>query len=102
MANLGAIASGVVGALGTSLLFGTALALAAWLLSITLLRRARPAVIAALWTVVLLKFLVPVGPGATYSLASVVDGLVRDPAVAEPVVVTAPPAGARLAPEAAA
>ena len=101
MADIGAISGDVVGALGTSLLFGTALAVAAWLLAITLLRRARPAVIAALWTVVLLKFLVPVGPGATYSLASLVDKLTSDTAVTAPVVVTAPPAGARLAPEAA-
>ncbi len=42
----------------------TVLALITWLLSATLLRRCRPAVHAALWTVVLIKFLLPpVFPG---------------------------------------
>lgn len=43
----------------TLLLHGTALALFAWALDRTLLRRVRPAFRAALWTVVLLKFFVP-------------------------------------------
>src|SRR5882724_9923892 len=42
-----------------TLLHGTVLALITWLLSVTLLRRARPAVKAALWTIVLIKFLIP-------------------------------------------
>jgi beta-lactamase regulating signal transducer with metallopeptidase domain len=91
----------IIEALGTSLVFGTALAVVAWVLSITLLRRARPAVLAAMWTVVLLKFLVPVGPGSRYSLASLVDGLTRDTPAAEITIVTAPPADAVLAPRAA-
>jgi beta-lactamase regulating signal transducer with metallopeptidase domain len=42
-----------------TLIHGTVLALITWLLSATLLRRSRPAVQAALWTIVLLKFLLP-------------------------------------------
>jgi beta-lactamase regulating signal transducer with metallopeptidase domain len=44
---------------GLALLHGTVLALLTWVLSATLLRRSRPAVQAILWTVVLLKFLLP-------------------------------------------
>jgi beta-lactamase regulating signal transducer with metallopeptidase domain len=103
MTGIGGIAESLVGVLGVALIHGTVLAVAAWLLSITLLRRARPAAIVALWTVVLLKFIVPVGPGAKYSLASLVAGVANlgddSPAGApEIVVVTAPPPGARLAP----
>lgn len=42
-----------------SLIHGTVLALITWWLSATLLRRSRPAFQAALWTIVLLKFLLP-------------------------------------------
>ena len=61
-------------ALGMVLLQGTALALLAWLLAATLLRRARPALLAALWSVVLLKFALPVGPAMPFSLS---DALAR-------------------------
>ena len=44
---------------GRTLLHGTGLALVTWLICATLLRKARPALHAALWTVVLFKFLVP-------------------------------------------
>ncbi len=98
MVDVGAVAGNVLAVLGAALVFGTALAVAAWLLSITVLRRARPAVIAALWTVVLLKFLVPIGPGARYSLASLVDTATRDTPAIEMVVVTAPAPGATLGP----
>lgn len=102
LVEVGALADRALGMLGAALVLGTALAAAAWLLSLTLLRRARPAVIAALWTVVLLKFVVPVGPGSRYSLASVIDGLTREPPpVAAVVVATAPPPGVRLAAPAA-
>ena len=52
---------------------GTAVALLTGLLMVTVLRRARPALIAALWSLVLLKFLVPIGPRATVSLSSALD-----------------------------
>jgi beta-lactamase regulating signal transducer with metallopeptidase domain len=83
---------------------GTALAAAAWILTATVLRRARPATIAALWTVVLVKFVVPFGPAMPYSISDVIEAL-RDggaPAaapvihagattLAAPVAATTPP-----------
>src|SRR5437763_10285830 len=44
---------------GLSLLHATALAVITWLLSVTILRRSRPAIHAFLWTLVLIKFFVP-------------------------------------------
>ncbi len=44
---------------GLALIHGTALALVTWLLSAIILRRSRPALQAALWTLVLIKFLLP-------------------------------------------
>lgn len=61
-------------ALGVVLLQGTVLALIAWALAQTLLRRARPALVAALWSIVLVKFALPVGPAMPFSLS---DGLAR-------------------------
>ena len=58
----------------TGLVHGTALAAVTALAALTLLRRARPALMAALWTVVLLKFLVPIGPRTSLSLSSALDG----------------------------
>ncbi len=92
MTALAAGLDGVLGVLGAALLHGTLLAMIALALSATVLRRARPGVIAALWTVVLLKFLVPVGPGARFSLASLVDSLRDGDTAAEPIVVTGPSA----------
>jgi beta-lactamase regulating signal transducer with metallopeptidase domain len=58
----------------TGLVHGTALAAVTALAAATLLRRARPALLAALWTVVLLKFLVPIGPRTSLSLSTALDG----------------------------
>lgn len=55
---------------GQALLYGTALALATMLLIRLIGRRIPPAVHGALWLVVLLKFVVPVGPSASLSMAS--------------------------------
>jgi beta-lactamase regulating signal transducer with metallopeptidase domain len=60
--------------IATGLIHGTALAAITALAAATALRRARPALMAALWTVVLLKFLVPIGPRAHLSLSSALDG----------------------------
>lgn len=57
--NAVGFAGPLVSVVGTLLLHGTALALVAWALDRTVLRGARPAFRAALWTVVLLKFFVP-------------------------------------------
>jgi len=75
------------------LVHGTVLAALAWGVSATLLRRARPAVIAALWTVVIVKFVLPVGPALPWSLSSALDGLFGGAAPA------AAPAAAVVAPE---
>lgn len=53
-----------------ALLYGSVLAVLTWVILASLLRRARVAVHGLLWLIVLLKFLVPVGPGFAYSLTS--------------------------------
>lgn len=57
--SIQAVIDGVIHYGALTLIHGTVLALITWLLSATLLRRSRPAVQAALWTIVLLKFLLP-------------------------------------------
>lgn len=59
--------------LGLSLLYGTALVVVTWVLLKTVFRRARAAFIASIWTIVLLKFVIPTGPGWSWSLASLVE-----------------------------
>ena len=61
----------LLGWLGTALLLGTFLAGMTWLLVKVLRLRAAPGLEAALWAIVLLKFLVPVGPEWSYSLPTV-------------------------------
>jgi beta-lactamase regulating signal transducer with metallopeptidase domain len=60
----------------TGLVHGTVLAAITALAAFTVLRRARPALLAALWTVVLLKFLIPIGPRTPLSLSTVLDGAI--------------------------
>lgn len=60
---------------GTGIVHGTALALLTLLLTRTVLRNARPALIAALWTIVLCKFLVPLGPEVPVSLSGALDAV---------------------------
>lgn len=57
--------------IGQALLFGTALAAATSLLTRVCRRRLRPALEAALWSMVLIKFLIPIGPPWSFSLATV-------------------------------
>jgi beta-lactamase regulating signal transducer with metallopeptidase domain len=59
--------------LAVGLLHGTILAIITAVLVATVLRRARPAVIAALWAIVLVKFLVPVGPASDLSLFGAIE-----------------------------
>src|SRR5688572_29316796 len=59
--------------LALGVVHGTVLAAITGVLALTVLRRARPALLAALWLVVLVKFLVPVGPGWSLSLSSALD-----------------------------
>ncbi len=76
------------------LVHGTVLAALAWLLTRTVLRRARPAVIAALWAIVLVKFVVPVGPSMPWSVSSLID---RIAGADTALVVLVPPAPDLLA-----
>ena len=62
---------------GWTLLHGTALALVTWLICATVLRKARPALHAALWTVVLFKFLVPPILPGEMALSGLMGSLVR-------------------------
>jgi hypothetical protein len=49
----------IVNYIELTVLHGTVLALITGLLTVTVLRRSRPAIKAALWTIVLIKFLIP-------------------------------------------
>jgi len=72
--------------LAVGVVHGTALAILTALALATVLRRARPSLVAVLWTIVLLKFLVPVGPRADLSLSSAFENLLPNgaPAAAAP------------------
>jgi TonB family protein len=61
---------GLLAGLCASMWHGSLLALGTLLLERTLLRKAPPALLAALWTVVLLKFVIPLGPTLSISLSS--------------------------------
>jgi beta-lactamase regulating signal transducer with metallopeptidase domain len=80
-------AARVAEVLALTVAHGTVLALTAWVLSRTLLRRARPGVIAAVWTVVLVKFVVPFGPAMPYSVSDVIEALRSHDAAAATVPV---------------
>lgn len=54
----------------TALGYGTATAAVAWVLTRFFAKRVPPGVIAALWSLVLLKFLVPMGPSFRFSLST--------------------------------
>ena len=83
---------------GTGLLHGTVLALITAVLGATLLRRARPALMAALWTIVLLKFLIPLGPEMPLSISGLVEAVLGAGAVADTAgaAAHAPGAGAHV------
>jgi len=86
--------------LAVGLVHGTALALVTGIAVATVLRRARPALVAALWTIVLLKFLIPVGPRADISLSSALEQLLPgggDQAAAQVAPAPAAPAAPALA-----
>ena len=73
----------ILGWVGQALLFGTVLALITWAVLRCFGRRLHPALHAFLWMVVLAKFLVPVGPGFSFSLASAARGLTDRVGIAE-------------------
>lgn len=86
---------------GLTILHGTVLSLLTWLITATVLRRARPAVHAAIWTVVLLKFLVPPAapwiPGLSEGLSVAVGWLAKPAAAAATVMPGGVSAGAGTA-----
>ncbi len=61
----------IVAWLGHALLYGTLLAALTGLITAVLRRRASAAIHTLLWSIVLIKFLIPVGPSWSHSLASV-------------------------------
>lgn len=71
-----AAASSLVFWAAQSLAVGTIAALLTWLLASSVMRKARPGLLAAMWLVVLVKFVVPVGPQFNYSLSSLVAAIV--------------------------
>ncbi|TWT39949.1 Regulatory protein BlaR1 [Phycisphaerae bacterium RAS1] len=60
-----------------AVVYGTALALVTWALVQLFLRRARPALHAALWMIVLVKFILPLGPAWDFSLANSLSTLAK-------------------------
>jgi beta-lactamase regulating signal transducer with metallopeptidase domain len=85
----------------TGLIHGTVLAALTALAGATLLRRASPALLGALWTIVLVKFVVPLGPDLPVSLSGLVESLLAGPDAhaggTEAAVAMAAHAGARSA-----
>lgn len=58
-----------------SILYGTVLAISTWVLLQFMRRRVGHALHGALWLIVLLKFVIPIGPSWSFSLASTVESL---------------------------
>jgi beta-lactamase regulating signal transducer with metallopeptidase domain len=85
--------------LATGLIHGTVLTALTALAGATLLRRASPALLGALWTIVLVKFVVPLGPDLPVSLSGLVESLLAGPGAhaggAEVTAAIAAHAGAR-------
>lgn len=63
--------------IGLAILYGSLLALLTWVLVKTAFRRAWPALHGALWLIVLLKFILPIGPAWSFSLSSLFTGATR-------------------------
>jgi len=63
----------LLGWLGEALFFGTLLAGLTWLPAKLLRRKIPPAFEVALWTIVLVRFLLPFGPGFAWSLPSLLE-----------------------------
>ncbi|MBU0617597.1 MAG: M56 family metallopeptidase [Planctomycetes bacterium] len=61
--------------IGQALVFGTLVAVLTWVLIRLLRGRVSPGLQMALWSIVLVKFLVPIGPGWSFSLVSTYETL---------------------------
>jgi beta-lactamase regulating signal transducer with metallopeptidase domain len=73
--TLEGILDAIWGLAATGLIHGTILAALTALAGATLLRRSSPALLAALWTIVLLKFVIPLGPALPVSLSGFVESM---------------------------
>ena len=82
--NIQQISLALLGWLGSALLMGTILAGLTWLVIRLLRDHIRPSVEVVLWMLVLIKFVIPVGPGWSYSLPSLFDSLSLMTPVSEP------------------
>lgn len=71
--NWNVFGSTVLSWVGQAMLYGTLTAVAAWALLSLTRKRISPAIQGLFWTVVLVKFIVPVGPGSLYSLATIIN-----------------------------
>ena len=86
---IGHVAQQVAATLGFALLHGTAVAVLAWTLvhGVPAVRRrfganvrpTSPTLVAAVWAMVLVKFVMPIGPGMPWSLSNVIEWLRRTP-----------------------
>ncbi len=88
MFDLDAAGALVLDWLWQAVVYGSLLAGLTALLLRPVRRRLHPTTVAVLWSIVLIKFLVPIGPRAPFSLATGIDSLSR--AVAPTVSVTEP------------
>lgn len=86
---LSAISLLVLQWIGQAVIIGTVLALATWLVMRLAFRKAAPALVFAIWTVVLIKFVAPIGPA--WSLSGAANQL-RDWALPAATTVIAPTA----------
>lgn len=75
--NIPGASSAIIMWLTEGVLLGTALAALTWLLIRVLPCRKRAAIEVALWSIVLLKFLIPIGPASSFSLTSLCVRLTR-------------------------
>jgi beta-lactamase regulating signal transducer with metallopeptidase domain len=73
--DIPAIATACLDWVGHALVFGTLVAILTWLLLRLLRGRASAGLQMALWSIVLVKFLIPVGPGWSFSLITTCERL---------------------------
>ena len=82
-------ASALLGWVAQALVLGTVLAGLTWAVTTIFDNRISPAVVAGLWALVLVKFVLPVGPEWAYSLPSLVDRAIDESRAALAAPVTA-------------
>ncbi len=78
LSSLNPLALALLAWLGKALVLGTLLAGLTWLPAKLLRRKIPPAFEVALWTIVLVRFLIPLGPGWSWSLPSLFQAAVQN------------------------